>query len=166
MTSHGALGKCMIRLWLTNVNLSPRCGFPRTNRRSLKKKMIPYHQMEDAKNLENVGTLRGEGWNPGCFLGGKINEILDEINESNDRNYPWREFMTCVWFSFFTIGFYPKTHVVVVSIESTSLLERTSPNSILSTKSWLEWQTCVTYSKVQAFQDGCIKSEKWHLWQE
>ena len=65
--------------------------------------------------------------------------------------------MMCVWFSFFTFGL-PKTRVVVVSIASTNLLVRTSPNSMFLHHDWSDKP--ITYSQVLAFQDGCNKSDK------
>ena len=72
---------------------------------------------------------------PWLFLGRENHEILDEINESNDRELSLKGFHDMCMVFVFHHWFLSKTHVVVVSIESTSLLVRTSPNSILSTKS-------------------------------
>lgn len=49
-------------------------------------KMIPYHQMEDAKNLGEC-RLSSPWWGmkPWLFLGRENHEILNEINESSDR---------------------------------------------------------------------------------
>ena len=93
-----------IRLWLTNVNLSPEVWIDEASR----KRWYLTIKWRTVKTWENVVNSPWWGMKPWLFLGMENHEILNEINESNDRNYPWRDFMTCVWFSFFTIGFYQK----------------------------------------------------------